>query len=259
MLSAMTTTSNLKCCHVYTSTARSVSFSLPSGHALRACTHNPFPCTECRKVAFLPEGNVDNLQTAVFINRLKDHYNQLEKALSKVMVRSLKHLFQTKVKICSLPVNPFLNTGDSQAVVNKISEFILCTAMLCDSKPVKPDTQIDCHLNSLYNGSLIKCNVEKIGAKEYSIQYTPTVRRRHELSVSVDRQPVAGSPFSVLVCSPPALLDKPVKVWDSVKEPYGITVNSVGDIIVCDCEGDVLVMDRDETRLTIEKCQFLRP
>ena len=51
--------------------------------ALRAGTDQPFLCPECRKKASLPEGNVDHLQTAVFINRLKDQYTQLEKVLSK--------------------------------------------------------------------------------------------------------------------------------------------------------------------------------
>ena len=51
--------------------------------ALRAGIEQPFPCPECRKEASLPEGNVDNLRTVVFINRLKDRYTQLEKALSK--------------------------------------------------------------------------------------------------------------------------------------------------------------------------------
>ena len=117
--------------------------------------------------------------------------------------------------------------------------------------PNKPDTPVYYRLNSLYNGPLIECDVQEIGAGEYCIQYTPTVRGRHELSISVDGQPVAGSPFPVLVCSPPTLLDKPVKVWDGFKKPFGIIVNSVGEIIVAEYGGggDVVVMDRDGTRL----------
>ena len=230
--------------------------------ALRRGNGNIFPCPECH-MASLPEENVNNLQTAVFINRLKDQYTQLEKALSKVMVRSLKHHCQNKVKIFNLPVNPFFKTSTSQAVVNRMFEFVLCTATLGGSKPVKPDTQIDCYLNSLYNGSLIKCDVKEIGAREYCIQYTPTIRGRHELSISVDGQPVAGSPFPVLVCIPPTLLDKPVKVWDGFKKPRCITVNSVGQIIVAEGEGDVVVMDRNGTRLrtiysSVHQFKYLR-
>ena len=204
-------------------------------------------CPKCCMKGFLPEGLVNNLQTAFFINRLKDHYTQLEKALGKVMVKSLKQLSQDKVKIFSLPVNSFLHTIN-EVVVHQVSEFVLGTATLHDSKVVKFETMIDCHLNSLYNGSIIECSVQDLGAGEYYIQYTPTVRGRHELSISVDKQPVAGSPFPVLVCSPPTLLDKPVKVLDGVRYPGGITVNSVGEIIVAEYR-DVVVMDKDGTRL----------
>ena len=130
-----------------------------------------------------------------------------------------------------------------RAEINKIGEVRLSVS------PTNHDTQVDCHLKSLCNGFLIRCNVKGIGAGEYCIQYTPTVHGRHELSISVDGQPVAGSPFPVLVCSPPTLLDKPVKVWDGFKQPRGIIVNSVGEIIVAEGEGDVVVMDRDGTRL----------
>ena len=149
---------------------------------------------------------------------------------------ALEQLCQTRAKIVTLTIKNLA----SNAEINKISEF---------SMSITPRKQVDCHLNSLYNGSLTKCNVKEIGAREYCIQYIPTVRGRHELSISVDGQPVAGSPFPVLVCSPPTLLDKPVKVWDCLKEPCGIIINSVGEIIVTECIGDVVVMDKDGTRL----------
>ena len=156
---------------------------------------------------------------------------------------ALEQLCQTTAKI--VVGCPFIkvNKVASKAEINEISEVRMSIF------PSKPDTQVYCRLNSLCSGSLIECDVQEIGAWEYCIQYTPTVRGRHELSISVDGQPVAGSPFPVLVCSPPTLLDKPVKVWDGVKGPFGITVNSVGEIIVAEDKGDVVVMDRDGTRL----------
>ena len=155
---------------------------------------------------------------------------------------ALEQFCQAITKIVEYPVIK-VNKVVSIAEINKISEVGVSIF------PTKPDTQVDCHLNSLCNGSLTKCNVKEIGAGKYHIQYTPTVRWRHELSISVDGQPVAGSPFPVLVCSPPTLLDEPVKVWDCFKKPRGITVNSVGEIIVAESEGDIVVMDRDGTRL----------
>ena len=132
---------------------------------------------------------------------------------------------------------------NSKAEINEISEVRMSIS------PTKQNFPLDCHLKSLCSDFIIKCTVKEIGTGKYGIQYTPTVRGRHELSISVDGQPVAGSPFPVLVCSPPTLLDKPVKVWDGFEEPCGITVNSAGEIIVVEYDGDVVVMDRNGTRL----------
>ena len=147
---------------------------------------------------------------------------------------ALEQLCHTITKIVALPVVK-VKTIASKTMINEISTVTMSTF------PSRPDIQIDCHLNSLYRTSFIKCNVNEIGAGEYSIQYTPTVRGRHELSVSAYGQPVAGSPFPVLVCSPPTLLDKPVKVWDGFINPCGITVNSMGEITVTECTGDVVL------------------
>ena len=68
--------------------------------------------------------------------------------------------------------------------------------------------------------SLLNAMVDQTGAGQYSIQCTPTVRGRHELTVSVDGQQVAGSPFSVFVSIPPTQLSKPVKVWKNLTCAY---------------------------------------
>ena len=67
-------------------------------------------------------------------------------------------------------------------------------------------------LQFLYNGSVMKCNVDQSGPGEYRIQYTPTVRGRHELSVSIDGKEMGKDPFSVFVTIPPTELKKPIQV-----------------------------------------------
>ena len=164
---------------------------------------------------------------------------QVEVRVETRCAEALEQLCQTRAKIVTLTIKELA----SDAEINKIPEVGVSIYLS------KPDTQVNCHLNSLYNGSLTKCNVKEIGPGEYCIQYTPTVRGRHKLSISVGGQPVAGSPFPVLVCSPPTLLDKPVKVWEGLKRPWGITVNTVGEILVTESSGDVVMLDRDGTRL----------
>ena len=44
----------------------------------------PFPCPECRKDTTLPSGGAENLQSAFFVERMKDVYNKMAKAEGKV-------------------------------------------------------------------------------------------------------------------------------------------------------------------------------
>ena len=47
----------------------------------------------------------------------------------------------------------------------------------------------------------------------------------------------------------PAQLDKPVKIWGGVTGPLGLVVNSVGEIIVAESGGDIVVFDKEGKRL----------
>ena len=55
--------------------------------ALRTGTGKPFSCPECRCEAFLPEGGVDELKTAFFVNRLKTTVSNIERTHGKVEVK----------------------------------------------------------------------------------------------------------------------------------------------------------------------------
>ena len=137
---------------------------------------------------------------------------------------ALEHLFQTQAKITQLPVSLVVNRISSKAEVNHLSEVILHTS--------KPTT-----------------NIKDIGADQYQVQFTPILRGRHKLTVSVDGRQIAGGPFPVFVSVPPSQLDQPVKVWDGIANPRCITVNSAGEIIVAECMGDVVVLDKEGRRL----------
>ena len=162
---------------------------------------------------------------------------------------ALEHLFQTQAKITQLPVSLVINRISSKAEVNHLSEVILYTSKLCNNKQTRRALHIDCHLKSLLNASPITTNIKDIGANQYQVQFTPTLRGRHELTVSVDGRQVAGGPFPVFVSAPPTQLDQPVKVWDGIEFPIGITVNTAGEIIVAEHNGDVVVLDKEGRRL----------
>ena len=154
---------------------------------------------------------------------------------------ALQQLCQTNANITQLALDPAQCTvrgeGVETAEVHQTAEVTL-TTKLANSK-----TEVVGQLKSLYDGSIVKCDVDQSRPGEYHIQYTPTVRGRHELTVSVDGQQVAGSPFPVFVSIPPTQLGKPVKVWDGIKYACGITTNSVGDVIVTEFYRDIVKLE----------------
>ncbi len=54
--------------------------------AARSGEKKPFSCPECRSESLLPEGGVDGLKTAFFVNRLKTTITTMERAQGKVEV-----------------------------------------------------------------------------------------------------------------------------------------------------------------------------
>ena len=75
----------LSCCHYY---CKQCIYSL----ALRTGLDKPLSCPECRKDTTLPQGSVDNLQAAFFVNRMKEVHSKLERATGKV---------EAKCEMCS--------------------------------------------------------------------------------------------------------------------------------------------------------------
>ena len=169
---------------------------------------------------------------------------------------ALQQLCQTQANIIQLPIDPAKCTvtmeESTKHEVNKTSHATLVTR-LSSNKISRRHCKVSCSLRSLYNNVITECKVGQTGAGQYSIQYTPTVRGRHELTVSVDGQQVAGSPFPVFVSIPPTQLGKPVKVWKNLTYPTGITVNSVGEILVSEERGNIIKFNTKGKRRTLVK------
>ena len=93
-----------------------------------------------------------------------------------------------------------------------------------------------------------KC-VEK-QANTYEVELTPRVRGRHQLAVSVNSEPVTGSPFPVFVKIPPTQLGKPVRIISNKEliQPWGVALNSSEEVLVADMQY-VVVYDKQGTKL----------
>ena len=155
----------------------------------------------------------------------------------------LKQLCQTRTKITRLRIDAAKCTvhgeGLKSAEVNKPSQFEVLP-LLSNGRPPKRSCVVACSLKTLAGGNVTQCQVQLIEGSKYRTQYTPTVRGRHELIVTVNGQEVAGSPFPVFVSIHPTLLGKPVGVITGVINPWNVAVTVTGSIIVTNSDTSTL-------------------
>ncbi len=173
-------------------------------------------------------------------------------------VEALQQLCQDKAKITQLVIDPTqctLSTDNAESSLVDQSTTVALTTKLSNGKTKRRKCVITAQLKSLCNGSVIKCEVKRSKKTgEYLIQYTPTARGRHELSVIIDgKQQVAGSPFTMSVSVHPTRLGKPVKVWTGLKEPTGIAVKSTGEILVGEVGGHIVKLCKDGKKQALVK------
>ena len=114
--------------------------------------------------------------------------------------------------------------------------------------------QVSCNVKS--HGS-VKGVVQQKQKSVYEIEYVPKVRGRHKLEITANGLPVPGSPYLVFVKISPTQLGKPVKVIDGMKGPVDIAINSAGELLVAELDGDVVVLDKSGKKLlNIAKAQY---
>ena len=162
---------------------------------------------------------------------------------------SLHKLCQTETRITRLPLDlaqctvtgERLETAELHQTVN-----LTLTTRLSNGKKTSPGVvNVAGKLKSLCDGSVVQCSVHQLGAGKYHIWYTPTVRGHHQLTVSVNEEQVADSPFPVSVSISPTLLGKPVKIVTALPAPTSVTVNSEGDLLVCLYNSSLIKYDKE--------------
>ena len=152
---------------------------------------------------------------------------------------SLQQLCLTKANIVTTTVNLTAPAEVGKSFVGTL------TTRLSNGTPNNRKCKVTCHIKSLYNKVTTDCAIDKDGPGRYSIQYTPTVRGCHELTVLINGHHVAGSPFPVYVSVHPTQLGKPVKIWTGITKSLGITANSKGEILVASRVGTTNIVKYD--------------
>ncbi len=100
----------LPCCHYF---CKQCIYRL----TLRTGTDKPFSCPECRQDTTLPQGGVNYLKTAFFINRMKGVHSKLERAHGKV---------EAKCEECS--------GGKAEAFCRQCTKFICAECVMLHQK-----------------------------------------------------------------------------------------------------------------------------
>ena len=79
--------------------------------------------------------------------------------------------------------------------------------------------------------------VAMMSPSQYKVSYTAVSRGQHKLHVQVNNREINGSPFTMTVYPDPTQLGRPVRVVTGLKRPYGIAINSRGEMIISECQG----------------------
>ena len=140
--------------------------------------------------------------------------------------------------------------ADTKVEVNKPAEL---TLHLVDStgSPYIGLPSIVAEVKSLVDGSVIAATISPIGGGTYRAVFTPHVRGRHFVTVSVNGREICGSPFSVFVRVPPAQLEElPVRYIDRMEVPWGVAISKDEEVLVVEqYVGRVSVFDKQGRKL----------
>ena len=128
--------------------------------------------------------------------------------------------------------------------------------------PQSVGTNVQAQLKSLADPSCaMLVSVAPTNANTYTITFTPRVRGRHDLTVTVNGKEIGGSPFRVFVKIHPTQLGQPVRTITGLNGPWGLAINSKQQLMVAENGGKkVTIMERDGKRVqTIECDKFKDP
>ena len=101
-----------------------------------------------------------------------------------------------------------------------------------NGQPCGGKTIVEAELKSLVDGSSVKVKGTHKSKGIYEITYSPCVRGRHNLSVTVNSKPIPGSPFQLFVKIHPSRLTTRSRVFKGFKKPWGVMFTSTKQLLV---------------------------
>ena len=179
----------------------------------------------------------------------------VEKADRVVVVKcadALKRQCRENARIVALPVN--ITMENTEAVVGQRSQlsFRLTTD---DGQPFNKLHSAKVILTSKVDGSR-DAKVIRRQRNSYQIEFTPTVRGRHQLEVIYNDTPVLKGPVQIFVKIPPTQLGKPVRSIDVEEGVNFVAFNSSEELLVT-TDKEILAFDKSGEKLYCIKNEAL--
>ena len=182
-----------------------------------------------------------------------DPVEKADKVVIVGLADNLTKLCQGNAGFITLPVN--IAVINTKAVVGQRSEFVFRLTNQ-EGKPIPSAKAI---LKSKVDGSCIEAKVAHSKQNSYQIEFTPTVRGRHQLEVMCNEISVLIEPVQIFVKIPPTMLGKPVRTIQVGKEVKFVAVNSSEEILVT-AGTEIVAFDKSGKQLySITNKQLIDP
>ena len=129
-------------------------------------------------------------------------------------------------------------TGDGlKGATTGKQKTVVFHATTTQNKEYKDKLNLKAELEHIKSKDRVQCEVVKQQNGQHKINYRPVKRGKHELHLTVDGNPVRGSPFPLAITPSAQSLNKPVRVVRGLDRPRGTAINSKGQMIVVEGNG----------------------
>ena len=154
------------------------------------------------------------------------------------------HLLQDCLEFLAITDKNFFSlenshtTGDGlKGATTGEQKTVVFHAMTTQNKEYKGKLNLKAELEHINSKDRVQCEVVKQQNGQHKINYRPVKRGKHELHLTVDGNPVRGSPFPIAVTPSAQSLNKPVRVVQRWDRRRGTAINSKGQMIVVEGNG----------------------
>ena len=172
----------------------------------------------------------------------------VEKADRVVVVEcadGVKKECQDNASIIALPLN--ISMENTEAVVGQRSHLVVRFTTQ-GGQPFKKLESAKVILTSKVDGSHVDTKTISRGQNCCEVEFTPTVRGRHQLEVVYNDAPLLRGPVEIFVKIPPDQLGKPIRSIDMGKSTKFITLTSSEEFLVT-AGDEIIAFDKSGKKL----------